>query len=385
MKINSQVMRIGIAAVFITVLSMACSKNNSPEVPAPEIIISPAQLVITADRLSPFIIEPEIRNMSNPSYKWVLNNEVIAITKDLRYYIQLPGNYKIILTVTSERISVSREISITIRARTYEALISKVFDFLPAPGQLVNEIPSFVSGDTRESMIAKANNVLAGQTAGLVSLGGYGGYIVFGFDHLVWNKPGGRDFTISGNAQDNYAEPGIIEVAIDANGNGIPDDEWFEIAGSEYNSPSTIHDYRITYTRPDPLNDSVYWTDNQGKQGKIFRNIYHIQDSYYPQFYADNELVFAGTMLSANAVKNGSGNTETWALPAYGWGYADNHANLSNGAALDIDWAVDASGNKVNLQGIHFVKVYTGVNENAGWLGEASTEISGAKDINLDN
>jgi hypothetical protein len=37
----------------------------------------------------------------------------------------------------------------------------------------------------------------------------------------------------------------------------------------------------------------------------------------------------------------------------------------------------------VELAGIHFVKVYTGVNQYCGWLGETSTEIMGAEDFHI--
>ena len=35
------------------------------------------------------------------------------------------------------------------------------------------------------------------------------------------------------------SEPGIVLVSKDTNGNGLADDEWYELAGSEYNSPAT--------------------------------------------------------------------------------------------------------------------------------------------------
>ena len=46
------------------------------------------------------------------------------------------------------------------------------------------------------------------------------------------------------------AEPGIVLVSKDTNGNGLEDDEWYELAGSEYNSPATTKNYTITYYRP---------------------------------------------------------------------------------------------------------------------------------------
>ncbi|MCA1747107.1 MAG: T9SS type A sorting domain-containing protein, partial [Bacteroidales bacterium] len=50
----------------------------------------------------------------------------------------------------------------------------------------------------------------------------------------------------------------------------------------------------------------------------------------------------------------------------------------AGGDAFDISWAVDADGNYIELDRIHFVKVHTGVMDGAGWLGQISTEITGA-------
>ena len=97
----------------------------------------------------------------------------------------------------------------------------------------------------------------------MVTLGGYGGYIVVGFDHTIVNRPGEYDFKILGNAfyaNDNprpdaplggSSEPGIVMVSVDTNGNGVPDDEWYELAGSEYYKKETLKNYEITYYRPD--------------------------------------------------------------------------------------------------------------------------------------
>ena len=127
--------------------------------------------------------------------------------------------------------------------------ISKVYDFQPAPGQFVNEIPEWEEGDTETTMIAKAEEQISdGTDNGMISLGGFGGYVVFGFDHRVVNVSGQSDFMVYGNAvydlvDANYAssEPGIVMVSVDANGNGLPDDEWFELAGSDYNAANTYH------------------------------------------------------------------------------------------------------------------------------------------------
>ena len=65
-------------------------------------------------------------------------------------------------------------------------------------------------------------------------------------------------------------------------------------------------------------------------------------------------------------------------------GYVDNHPNdKEDKISFDIDWAVDREGNPVYLPGVDFIRVYTGVNQQCGWLGETSTEISRAEDLHV--
>ena len=284
--------------------------------------------------------------------------------------------------------------------------INKVYDYLPAPGQFVNKLPIYEDGDTQVDMNRKAEECISGENQILISLGSYGGYVVFGFDHAVVNVPGAYDFKIYGNAFASASnpnqeetrfggscEPGIVMVSYDANDNGEPDDEWYELAGSEYYKPETIKNYRLTYFKPDEnkikvpmpsyafINDMTYikWESNQEDEGYVYRNTFHKQ-SYYPQWISDETMVFEGTKLADNYVDE-SGNGSYYVQYAYDWGYADNFPNNADRANFNIQWAVDTAGNSANLPAVHFVKVYTGVNQYCGWLGETSTEISGAEDL----
>ena len=266
---------------------------------------------------------------------------------------------------------------------TYINGITRVFEYIPAPGQFINKLPEATAEDTPETMRQKAESALTG--GGMISLGGFGGYVVFGFDHTVANTPG-NDFVVLGNAAINGAEPGVIMVSFDANENGMPDDEWYEIAGSEYHLPTTIRDYEITYYRPTPEpsgpNELNYicWTDNRGQSGFISKNSHHTQ-TYYPLWMGDSYTV-KGTLMEAT-IYDRSGTGALWVSPAYDWGYADNWPNTDVRAQIDIDWAVDKDGNPANLKGIDFVKVYTGNRAEGGWLGEISTEVAGFIDLNL--
>lgn len=266
--------------------------------------------------------------------------------------------------------------------------VTKVLDFLPAPGQFVNDLPKYEKGDTQEIMNQKALKAISGDKLSMVSLGGFGGYIVMGFDHTIPNKDGRRDFVVLGNAFKNSSEPGIIMVAFDKNKNGKPDeDEWYEIAGSEYKNPKTIHDYEITFHKPSPELDAqkgdfdkyIYFETNQGQKGYKPKNQFHNQ-SYYPLWITDKKITFKGSKLPNNT-SDTSGNGTYWILPEYEYGYVDNQVNSHIDAAIDINWAVDKNGNKVKLPGVDFIKVYTAMDQEAGWLGETSTEVAGVIDL----
>ena len=270
--------------------------------------------------------------------------------------------------------------------------LARVYEYMPAPGQFTNVLPAATENDTPETMAAKAEAAIADNAGNTVCLGAWGGYIVFGFDHPVLNSGSGYDFRITGNAsyasyakdtsrKGGSAEPGIVMVSYDTNANGLPDDPWYELAGSEYNSPSTVRRYAVTYTRPDGLAD-IPWTDNRGGSGVVPRNSFHQQD-YFP-LWAPDQLTFTGSLLAPNAVDEGENGQHSFILYSYDYGYADNHPNKTDGCKFCIRWAVDNNGNPVNLPAIHFVKVYTALQQVCGWIGETSTEITGAEDLHPD-
>lgn len=278
--------------------------------------------------------------------------------------------------------------------------ISKVYDFLPAPGQFVNELPEYMDGDSHEAILTKVEEQICGdKDPGMISLGGFGGYVVFGFDHPVANVEGAYDFKIyanafmaAGSSVGGSCEPGIVMVSVDANGNGLADDEWYELAGSDYGKETTIKNYSITYYKPDAdktptpegmMTDTTYirWTSSEGDEGYVMKNSFHNQ-SYWPEWYEGETMEFVGTKLADNAFDQ-SGNGTYYVLTRLDWGYVDNYANdIDEG--FKIDWAVDAEGNPKHLTHIDFVKVYTAVNQYCGWIGETSTEICGAEDLHPD-
>ena len=288
--------------------------------------------------------------------------------------------------------------------------IQAVDEYRPAPGQYVNDAPEYEEGDTEADMIRKCTEHLAGdyKHTHVVALGGWGGYITFHFDHSIANLPGERDFAIWGNAYQEMKnlvfggmnEAGIVMVSKDINGNGLPDDPWYEISGScDVDSVGkVVYGYEVTY-RQNPMGD-IPWMDNRGDSGTVDRNHYHEQE-YYPLWLPDS-LTFKGTRLPDNMVNLSDEVDKGWSpyyyvLIGFRYGYVDNLPNFTDasdanswnyeGCGIDISWAVDEQRQPVNLDFIDFVRVYTGLNQKCPqpeWWGETSTEIQCAEDLHLD-
>lgn len=339
-------------------------------------------------------------------YLWAVDGIAVSTERNYIFLAEDEGVYNLTFDIIDDSTPYHFDFTVTVvhEEVEYSPYISRVYEYRPAPGQFVNEMPRYEVGDTYESILQKTEESISGTNDIIITLGGYGGYITFGFDHTVINVPGEKDFRIWGNCfyellkpekKGGSAEPGIVMVSYDENCNGIPDDKWYELAGSEYYSPATKHGYSITYHRPDPsrpvvadednsLEDIYYirWTDNDGTNGYMAKNIFHNQN-YYPQWLQTDTLTFSGSLLAPNA-EDISGYGTYYVLYSYPWGYVDNHPNeYADLNSFDISWAVDSCGNKVNLPGIDFVRVYTGVNQYCGWLGETSTELSRAQDLHI--
>ncbi|CAL1517733.1 PKD-like domain-containing protein [Chitinophaga sp. MM2321] len=388
--------RILPAVCIVAALLAGCSKNNDisgPVEKAPEVTIVTPPGGFTVDQMKWVRIAPDVINDEKATFLWTIGADTLGTTKDLLHVFATEGQYTVKFTATNSAGEGHQEIVVNIAAKTYTNGVARVFDFLSAPGQFVNTMPAWKEGDNDSTMAAKAEAALKNNS--MIHLGGFGGYIVMGFDHTIINTPGENSFLVKGNAFNNWSEPGIIMVSYDANGNGIPDDEWYEIAGSEYDNPKTVKNYQITYYKPDEnkvptpndnyayISDTTYirWKDNQGKTGFISKNVFHSQ-SYYPQWKGDS-ITFTGTKLTEENVVDLSGNGSNYASPAFDFGYADNWSNNDDKAKIKISWAVDETGKQANLKGVDFIKVHTGMRAKGGWLGEISTEITGVTDLNL--
>ena len=246
----------------------------------------------------------------------------------------------------------------------------EVVEFMPAPGQFINE---GYTATTMTEACAYAQSQL--ENGGLLSLGGFGGYVVVKFATPIKNS-GDYDFGIYGNSFETSSEPGVVWVSCDMNGNGLADDEWYELYGSESGKEGTKHNYSITYSRTADATQ-IAWRDSEGERGTIERNTRHEQD-YYPAWVA-GEYTLTGTLLRDNAVWNES--YKEWEVLPFEWGYADNFSTIDRASdkanRFRIDDAHTFSGEKANLVQINFVKVQSAINKVNTAIGETSTEVCG--------
>ncbi len=218
--------------------------------------------------------------------------------------------------------------------------ISEVLSYTPAPGQFINSAPWGTPLSARS---------IVGGVNGSLSLGAFGGSVVFCFEEAVENHPDnpfGVDFTIFGNPMEQWSEPGVVFVMEDENGNGIADDTWYEIAGSDHFFSSTKRDYNVTYFDPDQsVAADVPWEDQEGNRGFIRANSVHLQPYYplndsFPSVTAD-AATYTGTRLEGAVDVN---HPPILISARRAFGYADNQGRGSAPYTLPDNPYTEGSG-----------------------------------------
>lgn len=368
------------AFLFSIVISSCKKERDVTE--APVYSFSVAKDTISTVIQNSVAIESSKTGGSEATIAWMVDGKELSSQHAFTHVFEVAGFYKVLFKARNNAGVFEKEFVIDVAPVVREGgaskYISRILEYLPAPGQFINVAPGNV---------ASAEGIV-GKNSGLVTLGAYGGFITFTFDHSIQNKEG-ADIAIYGNPlkpPTDWSEPGIVMVSRDDNGNGLADDTWYELAGSEYNNAETIKNYKITYYNPKSY-ANVPWKDNQGNSGAVEINAFHKQQ-YYPLFAPNQDsLVFTGTLLKSTFGQVGG----TWINAGFSWGYADSYSSgddydTKKYNSFDISRAVDANGKSVQLKAIDFLKVYTAQNNNGNALmGEISTEIKGAEDLHFGN
>jgi hypothetical protein len=260
--------------------------------------------------------------------------------------------------------------------KTNSAYITKVFDYVYGPGQ--------------HALIAKPTDIsnFIGDPSNKTNwlyLGGFGGYVVAGFDHDVVNGDS-YDFEVYG-LQGTSPEPGIVYVMPDTNGDGIPNDTWYELKGNQFSN--THWNYRVCYYKAKSDSANITWKDSEGKRGELISGFGSNYSAgwWWPSTKGDS-ITFAGSRLPDSYDNLSTVDTQYWVVPhdRFTWGYAKNmfgldYDSIAGANKFDISNAVDSLGNAVVLKSIRFIKIQTAVLQQAGWLNEVSTEVRGARDL----
>jgi len=367
-------------------------------------------------------------------------DEIVSTSQNLVVLQDKVGDYTYLFTYeeNNERLTKKFQVQITDEIISYSPYIADVLDYIPAPGRFVNSDLGYSTTppNSYEEVLARCKTIICGGKINKeISLGGFGGYVIFAFDHTILNIPDVPDFKIyspvrisdpdpSGDPALRHvlsnSAPGIVWVAFDANNNGRPDeDEWYELRtpsskGAPNQTPKFTTNYKVTYTQNQNTNtytgarldsatvrrylipEHIKWEALAEKEetlvkkqlvGYIPKLIYDVNASYWPLWITDHTLTVTGTLLPDNGEEkwslfnDGTGdklivNSSRWVQPGT---YADNHPDTK----FDISTAVDKNGEPVHLPGIQFVKVQTGVNLQLGIYGSSCTAIQGAVDLHL--
>lgn len=380
------------AAVF----SSCSNEDNTPDAPSISFQDN-ADGIFYAKAGFPLTLTPQVENGDGAQYTWTLGGQQVGTSASYTFQSAETGTYSLTLTVKTAGGEATKQLTVTVdpvdahyrpATETSLAACNTVYEYTPAPGQFINETQSgFKNENTPEAACAYALERM--EKSVYVSLGGFGGYLIVGFDHSVYNERG-TDFSIAGNSFEGNSEPGIVYVMQDENGNGKPDDTWYELKGSEYGKPETLQNYSVTYFKPQSAGADIRWEDNEGNEGVIYYlPSFHKQDTYYPAWITADSYTLSGTRLAPKVTEEaGIG----YVLNAYDWGYADNFsAKDGTGSNADgtgarvnnfeIDNAVKSDDTPAGLRHIDFVKIQTGVNFTTESIGELSTEVLGVKDL----
>lgn len=284
-----------------------------------------------------------------------------------------------------------------------------VLEFAPAPGQFVNH-PDF-NDPARTLGPPSGGGASAPNNTSVVSLGGFGGYIILGFDHTIVDhplNPFGMDAIVYGNAywvggdpHRHWAECATIEISADENGNGLADDEWFLIPGSHITDPSSQlvaqqWDDNTEDTRFPPGDD--LWIP-PGYSGTWNTQAFALPISLFgstvvtnPNGGGTSEGIFGYADYSPTLVLgdiNGDNIVDDPTIPP-GEFYTspdDPHtvgitAGSGGGDAFDIAWAVDPwTGEPAGLTGFDFIRLTNAVDSVSPIFGEKSAEIDAVADV----
>ena len=287
---------------------------------------------------------------------------------------------------------------------------TRVLEYSPAPGQFVNS-PQYWDPDRALGAPSGGGTVNPDNTD-VLTLGGFGGRLVLGFDRPILNdpvNPMGIDVIVFGNASyvsghpnRRFAECAIVEVSRDDNGNGMPDDPWYLVPGSHLSDPFEHHLATMTWDNDtaDPMfppalaswlppgtpplppvhtwMTTTYMLPSQFGAAAVLTNpngLDAIAEGVWG--YADHTpTLLLGDLDGDNTVDNADMLPEDFYTKPDDPFAVGVTPGSGGGDSFDIAWAVDAAtGKPAGLDRIDFLRLTNPVHALLGPVGEWSAEI----------
>lgn len=332
-------------------------------------------------RVRPYFVE----NANGAKAQWTLDGKPVEGEQGglaFVFHATTQGRHVLELSLRGDTLQVSQQLVVNVcppagtyrRASGGEALVNRVYQYMPAPGHWVNGYiivgeflpPNCTHEQACDSVLAQFRRNR------MVSLGAQGGYLVAGFDHSV-AAASGQELLVKGNPYNYQSEPGIIWVSQDDNGDGLPNDQWFELAGSEYGTPNHIRDYAIRYQRPTQARSAIAWQDEAGATDIVpYMSYWNPSPTYWQPWVEGTQRIYYGSrLLSHHTYVNGVSS-----MPPYAWGYADNQgSDYTDLGRYSISNARTWDGQPAHLAYIDFVRIQTAQTGYTPNLGDISTEV----------
>ena len=277
----------------------------------------------------------------------------------------------------------------------------------PAPGQFVNN-PQF-NDPTVALGPPDGLGTNDGNVSSIVSLGGFGGSITLGFDHMVKDDPRnafGVDAIVFGNAvwvggdpERHWAECAVVEISLDVNGDLLPNDSWYLIPVSHIFDPD---DQFLVQVWDDDLGteippEQLSWIP-AGLTGTWETTGYLLDSDLFGALVVENPLSggelegifgygdYTPTLMLGDLDADNLVDDPTITPEAF-YTVPDDPLSVGitrgsgGGDAFDIAWAIDPdTGEAAELPGFHFIRLTSGVSV-LTILGEKSPEIDGVADV----
>ena len=290
----------------------------------------------------------------------------------------------------------------------------EVVRYDPAPGQFANHA---AFNDSEESLgppdgMGTAN----GNNSSVVGLGGFGGFLVLRFDHLVEDHPlnpmgldaivFGNAFWVGGDAEARWAECATIEIGHDVDNSGDIDngERWFLVPGSHLAGATTAITEKFW---DDDVADDMYpptlasWIP-PNRFGTWSTHAFALPFDVFGQPVLFNDPATTGTesvfgyadaspTLLLGDFDGDDLVDDEFVTPGAFYTDPDNPFTVGidfgtgGGDAFDIAWAIDpASGEPADLPGFNMMRITNAVDAVLGPLGEKSPEIDAVADVAAD-